>query len=76
GPMTNIAMAMRQAPEIKDMISGIYAISGAFGLNKYSFANATGDTPQSEWNVYVDPEAAEIVYNSGVELVAVGLDVA
>lgn len=76
GPMTNIAMAMRQAPEIKDMISGIYAISGAFGLNKYSFANATGDTPQSEWNVYVDPEAAEIVYNSGVKLVALGLDVA
>ncbi|SCP97254.1 nucleoside hydrolase [Anaerobium acetethylicum] len=76
GPMTNIAMAMRKAPEIKDMISGIYAISGAFGLNKYAFANATGDTPQSEWNVYVDPEAAEIVYNSGVKLVALGLDVA
>ena len=42
----------------------------------YAFANATGDTPQSEWNVYVDPEAAAIVYNSGVNLVAIGLDVA
>ena len=58
------------------MIAGIYAISGMFGLNKYAFANATGDTPQSEWNVYVDPEAASIVYNSGVNLVAIGLDVA
>ena len=47
-----------------------------FGLNKYAFANATGDTPQREWNVYVDPEAAAIVYNSGVNLVAIGLDVA
>lgn len=76
GPMSNIAMAMTKAPEIKGMIAGIYAISGAFGLNQYSFANATGDTPQSEWNVFVDPEAAEIVYNSGVKLVALGLDVA
>lgn len=76
GPMSNVAMAMKQAPEIRTMIAGIYAISGAFGLNTYAFTNATGDTPQSEWNVYVDPEAADIVYNSGVKLVALGLDVA
>ncbi len=76
GPLSNIAMAMIKAPEIKSMIAGIYAISGAFGLNKYAFLNATGDTPLSEWNVYVDPEASEIVYNSGVNLVALGLDVA
>ncbi len=75
-PMTNLAMAMIKAPEIIPMISGVYAISGMFGLNKYAFLNATGDTPQSEWNVYVDPEAAEIVYNSGVNLVALGLDIA
>lgn len=76
GPMSNIAMAILKAPEIKAMIPGIYAISGTFGLNEYSFANATGDTPQSEWNVYVDPEAAKIVYSSGIPLVALGLDVA
>jgi inosine-uridine nucleoside N-ribohydrolase len=76
GPMTNIAMAMQKAPEIKPLIASIIAISGAFGLNDYAFLNATGDTPQSEWNVYVDPEAADIVYRSGVPLVALGLDVA
>lgn len=76
GPMSNIAMAMVKAPEIKEMIPEIIAISGAFGLNKYAFLNATGDTPQSEWNVYVDPEAAKIVYESGVKLTALGLDVA
>jgi len=75
-PMSNIALAMLKAPEIKAMIREIIAISGAFGLNKYAFINATGDTPQSEWNVYVDPEAANIVYNSGVKLTALGLDVA
>lgn len=76
GPMSNLAMAMKKAPEIKEMIHQIVAISGAFGLNDYAFVNATGDTPQSEWNVYVDPEAAKIVYESGVKLVALGLDVA
>jgi inosine-uridine nucleoside N-ribohydrolase len=76
GPLSNVAMALRKAPEIKSMISGIYAISGAFGLNEYSYLNATGDSPQSEWNVFVDPEAADIVYNAGVNFVAIGLDVA
>jgi len=76
GPLSNIGMAMRKAPEIKSMIKEIIAISGAFGLNRYAFANATGDTPQSEWNVFVDPEAADLVYRSGVKFTAIGLDVA
>lgn len=76
GPMSNVAMAMIKEPSIKEKIAGIIAISGAFGLNEYSFANATGDTPQSEWNVFVDPEASDIVYKSGVKLVCLGLDVA
>ncbi|MEH7377799.1 nucleoside hydrolase [Neobacillus drentensis] len=69
-------MAFLKSPEIIPMIKGIYAIAGAYGLNKYSTANATGDNPQSEWNVYVDPEAADIVFKSGVSLTAIGLDVA
>lgn len=76
GPLTNVAMALIKAPEIKDQIREICAISGSFGLNSCAFTNATGDTPKSEWNVYVDPEAAKIVYESGVPLVALGLDVA
>lgn len=75
-PLSNVAMAMKLAPEIKPMIKEIVAISGAFGLNQASFLNATGDTPQSEWNVYVDPEASKIVYESGVPFKAIGLDIA
>lgn len=75
-PLTNIAMALRKAPEIKPMITQITAIAGAYGLTKYATANATGDNPQSEWNVYVDPEAADQVFRSGVPLKAIGLDVA
>ena len=76
GPMSNLAMAITKAPELTEQLAGVIAISGAFGLNRYAFTNATGDTPQSEWNVYVDPEAAKIVYESGLPLVALGLDVA
>lgn len=76
GPFTNLAMALMKAPEIVPLIAEVVSIAGSFGLNKYAFANATGDTPQSEWNVFVDPEAAQQVFASGVRLRAVGLDVA
>jgi len=75
-PMTNLAAAMEKDPGIKPLIPGIIAISGAFGLNSCAFLNATGGTPQSEWNVFVDPEAAQAVYQSGVPLTAIGLDIA
>lgn len=76
GPLSNIGMVITQYPEIKPLIKEIIAINGAFGLNKYSFLNATGDTPQSEWNVYVDPEASKLVYESEIPFTAIGLDVA
>lgn len=75
-PMTNLALALRKDPSLKNRLAGVIAISGAFGLNEYAFLNGTGDNPQSEWNVYFDPEAARVVYESGVKLVALGLDVA
>lgn len=76
GPLTNLAMAFMKEPEIVPLIPEVVSIAGSFGLNRYAFANATGDTPQSEWNVFVDPEAARLVFESGVKLLAVGLDVA
>lgn len=76
GPMTNLAMAMRLAPDIEGKIKEVIAISGAFGLNEASFLNGTGDNPQSEWNVFVDPEATKLVYESGMKVTAIGLDVA
>lgn len=76
GPMSNVAMALVKEPSIANGIRRIIAISGAFGLTEAAFRNATGDNPMSEWNVYVDPEAADVVYRSGVQLLAIGLDVA
>ena len=76
GPFTNLAMAFMKEPGIVPLVKEVVSIAGSFGLNKYAFANATGDTPQSEWNVFVDPEAARLVFESGVPMRAVGLDVA
>jgi inosine-uridine nucleoside N-ribohydrolase len=76
GPLTNLAMAFMKEPSIVPLVEEVVSIAGSFGLNKYAFANATGDTPQSEWNVFVDPEAARLVFESGARLRAVGLDVA
>ncbi len=67
GPLTNIALALRQDPEIASMIHSIVLMGGSF-----SGGNVT---PAAEFNFYVDPEAASIVFGSGIPLRMVGLDV-
>lgn len=75
-PLTNVALAMMLKPEIVPLIKEIYHLGGSYGVTEYAFTNATGDNPMSEWNVYVDPEAAKIVYESGANLTTIGLDIA
>jgi ribosylpyrimidine nucleosidase len=67
GPLTNVAVAMRMAPDILPRIKQIVLMGGAI-----DFGNAT---PAAEFNIYADPEAAHIVFTSGVPLTMVGLDV-
>jgi inosine-uridine nucleoside N-ribohydrolase len=74
-PMTNLAIAILAAPDIIGKIDRVIAIAGAFGFDEYSGFYATGDNPVSEWNVYVDPDAARIVIRSGVPLTAIGVEV-
>ncbi len=66
GPLTNIAMAFLRAPEIKERIARIVLMGGAAYLG-----NAT---PAAEFNILVDPEAAAIVFSTGVPVTMVGLD--
>lgn len=75
-PLTNVALAMMLCPELSGLVKEIWHLGGSYGVTPYAFANATGDNPVSEWNVYVDPEAAEIVYSSGAKIITIGLDVA
>ncbi len=67
GPLTNVALALRQDPEIGGMIRKIVLMGGSL-----SGGNVT---PAAEFNFYVDPEAASIVFDSGVPITMVGLDV-
>jgi len=67
GPLTNIALALRQDPEIAGMIRSIVLMGGSL-----SGGNVT---PAAEFNFYVDPEAASAVFDSGVPIRMVGLDV-
>ncbi len=75
GPLTNIALALMKDPSLPSKVAHVYMIGGAYGLNEFAFRRATGDNPVSEWNVYVDPEAAQQVLASGLNITALGLEV-
>ncbi|MDJ1007494.1 MAG: nucleoside hydrolase [Paracoccaceae bacterium] len=68
GPLTNIATALERAPDIGPRIAEIVLMGGAY----FEVGNIT---PAAEFNIYVDPEAAEIVFRSGVKLTVMPLDV-
>ncbi len=68
GPLTNIALALQQAPEIAAAIAEIVSMGGGF----FEGGNVT---PAAEFNIYVDPEAAVIVFGSGVPVTLIPLDV-
>ena len=68
GPLTNIALALQRAPEIKPKIREIVLMGGGF----FEGGNVT---PAAEFNIYVDPEAAAIVFASGVAITMMPLDV-
>ncbi|NBE08360.1 nucleoside hydrolase [Paragemmobacter ruber] len=68
GPLTNIATAFERAPDIVGRVQQIVLMGGAY----FEVGNIT---PAAEFNIYVDPEAAAIVFGSGVPLVVMPLDV-
>jgi inosine-uridine nucleoside N-ribohydrolase len=75
GPLTNVALALMKDPTFGRKVGNLYFLGGAFGFNEYAYKFATGDNPVSEWNVYVDPEAARLVFHSGIPMTAIGGDV-
>ena len=68
GPLTNIATALQKAPDIVPRIEEIVLMGGG-GIEGGNI------TPAAEFNIFVDPEAADIVFRSGIPLVVMPLDV-
>ncbi len=68
GPLSNIAAAFQAAPDIVERVQEIVLMGGAY----FEVGNVT---PAAEFNIYVDPEAADIVLKSGVQITMMPLDV-
>jgi purine nucleosidase len=68
GPLTNVAMGLHRDPSFAGKVKGCVMMCGA--------SDHLGNiTPVAEYNVWVDPEAAKVVFSSGMPLKMVGLDV-
>lgn len=68
GPLTNIAVALQREPSVTKKVKEIVIMGGAL-------REGGNITPSAEFNIYVDPHAAEVVFESGCPLVIFGLDV-
>jgi len=67
GPLTNVALLLRAAPALRDRIGAISLMGGSLG--------AGNTTAAAEFNIWADPEAAAIVFDSGIPIRMSGLDV-
>jgi len=68
GPLTNVAQALRNAPDIADRIAEVVMMGGGF-------SEGGNVTPAAEFNIYVDPTAAAEVFASGIPITMMPLDV-
>ena len=68
GPLTNVAMAIRKEPQFASAVKELVIMGGAI----LEHGNIT---PQAEFNIYVDPHAAHIVFHSGIPITLIPLDV-
>ncbi len=66
GPLTNVALALRRHPGISEAVRELVIMGGAFGRGNV--------TPVAEFNIYVDPEAAAIVFDAPWRVTMIGLD--
>ena len=69
GPLTNLAVTLTEHPELVSRIERVVIMGGAVDVE-----GNVPETPSAEWNLYVDPEAARIVVESGVPILLVPLD--
>jgi inosine-uridine nucleoside N-ribohydrolase len=75
GPLTNLAEALRESPDLADRIDATYVMGGAVGVGGNVGVSGVGiDNQFAEWNVYCDPLAAKLVVEADVRVTLVPLD--
>lgn len=67
GPLSNVALALRREPRLAEHVERIVLMGGSIAEGNI--------TPSAEFNIYVDPDAAHVVFTSGIPITMVGLDV-
>jgi inosine-uridine nucleoside N-ribohydrolase len=72
GPLTNIAAAIQQDARFSRNIRKLVIMGGCYHVTPFGYGNVT---PVAEFNIWADPEAAAIVFNSRLKISTVGLDV-
>ena len=66
GPLTNIATAIQKYPDLKDHVKRLVIMGGAYGPGNV--------TPYAEFNIWFDPDACQVVFESGIPITLCGLD--
>ena len=72
GPLTNVALAFQRHEDMPSLLKEVVIMGGAFQLTRFGTGN---QTPYAEFNIWQDPDAAHLVFSSGVPMTIVGLDV-
>jgi pyrimidine-specific ribonucleoside hydrolase len=67
GPMTNVGLLLATFPDVKEKIEAISIMGGSIYAGNF--------TPHAEFNIYVDPEAAAVIFRSGIPVIMSGLEV-
>ena len=76
GPLTNIATLLSQHSDLKNKIRMIYIMGGAVNVpGSVALVEPTLKNKTAEWNLYIDPKATDIVFQAGVPITLVPLDV-
>lgn len=71
GPLTNIAKAIKKSPNIQNKINRIILMGGAFG----GYEPRGNASPYAEYNIFADPHAANIVFNSNINITVVPMEI-
>ena len=74
GPLTNLADALTRHPDLADRLESVYAMGGALFVPGNVAFGGPPDNEVAEWNIYVDPSAAQAVIDAGLRVRLVSLD--